>query len=305
MTLDKSNKQLNELLGIVCTLYPNGIFNALDVDTVTKDKLLSKYKNSAIIKNLSAQYYRNDNGEPLYQLYGKANMTNLEEAIEIHNTLNPKIWDTDNNLLPEVAEKISQIVEFFKSKLTEDNIALEIEDVYILGSNANYTYTDKSDLDIHIIADESFDCKDKHLPLLYNAYKSAFNKKYDITINDIPIELYVENAKELSNISAGIYSLNNGWLNDPTELEMPKIDDVKLAKDVEEWELRYNDIIKNPSIDSVESYINDIYELRGEGLATNDEFAIENLIFKEIRNLGYLDNLKELLDNLYSKKLSL
>lgn len=86
---------------------------------------------------------------------------------------------------------------------------------------------------------------------------------------------------------------------------MPKIDDVKLAEDVEEWELRYNDIIKNPSIDSVESYINDIYELRGKGLATNNEFALENLIFKEIRNLGYLDNLKELLDDLYSKKLSL
>ena len=71
MTLNKSNKQLNELLGIVCTLYPNGIFNALDVDTVTKDKLLSKYKHSAIIENLSAQYYRNDNGNEMLRVNDK------------------------------------------------------------------------------------------------------------------------------------------------------------------------------------------------------------------------------------------
>ena len=35
------------------------------------------------------------------------------------------------------------------------------------------------------------------------------------------------------------------------------------------------------------------------------EYSIENLIFKEIRNLGYLDNLKELRDKVISARLSL
>ena len=50
-----------------------------------------------------------------------------------------------------------------------------------------------SDLDIHIIVDkDTLDCDPELYTLLYGAYRSLFNKNYDITIKGIPVEIYVE-----------------------------------------------------------------------------------------------------------------
>jgi hypothetical protein len=51
--------------------------------------------------------------------------------------------------------------------------------------------------------------------------------------------------------------------------------------------------------------LEDIYEkLRKKGVAKG-EYAIENLAFKELRNKGYLDQLKDYRNELTSKRLSL
>ena len=51
--------------------------------------------------------------------------------------------------------------------------------------------------------------------------------------------------------------------------------------------------------------IEDIYALRQKGVARGGEMDIDNLIFKEFRNLGYLDNLKDLKNKFRAKELSL
>ena len=51
--------------------------------------------------------------------------------------------------------------------------------------------------------------------------------------------------------------------------------------------------------------LEDIYEkLRKKGI-TKGEYTLENLAFKELRNKGYLDKLKEYKNELISKRLSL
>lgn len=37
----------------------------------------------------------------------------INEALEYHETLNPKIWTSDNKLRPEVEGAILKIVDFF------------------------------------------------------------------------------------------------------------------------------------------------------------------------------------------------
>ena len=78
-------------------------------------------------------------------------------------------------------------------------------------------------------------------------------------------------------------------------------DDV-VTEDVEE---PLEEKIGSTSIDEIDKYINDLYELRKYGLATGGEYSLGNLIFKEARNKGYLDNLKELKNQLIGKALSL
>ena len=61
----------------------------------------------------------------------------------------------------------------FIEELADDGIKFDLADVRIVGSNCSYNYTDRSDLDVHIVADTSdFDCQDNLYPSLYNAYKS-------------------------------------------------------------------------------------------------------------------------------------
>ena len=63
---------------------------------------------------------------------------------------------------------------------------------------------------------------------------------------------------------------------------------------------------KISKVDKIDNLLEDIYNLRQEGMKEeNGEYSIPNLIFKEFRNLGYLDNLKELRKKYVSKELTL
>ena len=117
----------------------------------------------------------------------------LIETVEKHDELNPKLWDENGNLKPEVKEKILEIAKEFTAGLKEDGIKFDLKDIRLVGSNCSYNYTDKSDLDVHLIMDtDSLGCPDDLYPLLYSAYRSLFNGKLDIDFYGIPVELYVE-----------------------------------------------------------------------------------------------------------------
>ena len=117
----------------------------------------------------------------------------IREDIEKHDALNPKLWDESGNLKPEVREKILEIAKEFTDGLKEDGIKFDLKDIRLVGSNCSYNYTDKSDLDVHLIMDtDSLECPDDLYPLLYSAYRSLFNGKLDIDFYGIPVELYVE-----------------------------------------------------------------------------------------------------------------
>ena len=62
---------------------------------------------------------------------------------------------------------------------------------------------------------------------------------------------------------------------------------------------------EDSKIEEIEEFIEDIYDLRKTSIAKDGEYGVGNLVFKEIRNLGYLDNLKALKNSLKSKKFSL
>ena len=106
--------------------------------------------------------------------------------------------------------------------------------------------------------------------------------------------------------SAGIYSVKKGkWLKVPVLKDIPEIDQEKFDKEFIEWENKYFDTIEEPTIEKIDKFLDDIYYLRKTSIADGGEYAIGNLVFKECRNLGYLDYLRELKNELKSKELSL
>ena len=103
------------------------------------------------------------------------------------------LFDEDDELKSEIKEAIEKIVNQFVEDLKTDGVKIEVKDVILVGSNVSYNYTKDSDLDIHIIVDkDKLDCDPQLYTLLYGAYRSLFNKNYDITIKGIPVEIYVE-----------------------------------------------------------------------------------------------------------------
>ena len=226
----------------------------------------------------------------------------LIEKMELHNELNPKLWD-GNKLRSEVEDKIEDIIDQFIIELQENEIPIKILDVRLVGSNASFNYTENSDLDIHIIANfEDTSCDVPVLNLLYNFFKKNFNDKYTISIHGVPIELYVEDVNS-SAVSNGVYSIfGRKWIKFPEPIEVPDIDITDVFAPYEE---RYNEIMEHKDVEAASSLIDDLYLLRKDSISTDGEYGEGNLIFKEFRNKGYLDNLKQLLVDETSKELSL
>lgn len=67
----------------------------------------------------------------------------------------------------------------------------------------------------------------------------------------------------------------------------------------------YIENINEARSDDIYDFIEDLYDLRKTSIANEGEYGLGNLVFKEFRNLGYLDNLRKLRREEKSKELSL
>lgn len=228
----------------------------------------------------------------------------LNESFQIYNQLNSKLYD-NNSLRDDVSRALLRIAKEFINDLKDWGVPLEVVDIWLVGSNAAYNYTDQSDIDIHIIANFDEVSSEKNLlNLLYNYVKSDFNKNYDIKVKGMDVEIYIEDMNSTS-ISNGIYSiLYDEWIKFPTHMKYPvELQDIEI-KNTDLYKIFYNQYL-NLEDEDIEDYINRLYMLRKSSLAKDGEFGIGNLVFKEIRNNGILDELKERKRIIKSKELTL
>ena len=227
----------------------------------------------------------------------------LDESIERHETLNSKLFDENNKLKEDVREALLNVKDEFLKDLSENKIPLRVIDIWLVGSNASFNYTDKSDIDLHIIANLDDVCEDTCLlQILYNYVKASFNKRHDISIKGSPVEVYIQDVNSNS-VSNGIYSLQEDeWIKFPEQLPEYETDTTKLVglQDL----LRIYNTLDRTNIEQIKSLIDYAYIIRQKGLVEG-EFSDGNLSFKEFRNLGHLDELKDLVAELRSKELSL
>ena len=224
----------------------------------------------------------------------------LQEAIEVHDTLNPLLWNEDNTLKQDVFEKLSNIAQEFLKFI---EIPLNIVDIEIVGSNASYNYNEKSDIDLHIIVNSEVNyIKPTILRQLYNDRKGAFNRDYELEINGLPVELYIEDVKD-GNATNGRFSiLKNEWVKfpEPITYEVPDI-----SKDLDEMLDKCFKTLQSNNAEEVRTLINDIYMIRKLGLAEDGEASVGNLVFKELRNMDIMSDLKDHYYELRSEELSL
>lgn len=190
---------------------------------------------------------------------------------------------------------------------------------------------------------EFIDALTSELTKIFNSSKSSLvANQRNLTRNKSNSSLGEDLQGNASNISTGvksngIYSVMTGkWIKEPVQADIPDLDKEAFDKVFNEWEDKYFELLKKigktgeethiaPVDDSTEetskkeiltesnedkselisNFIEDLYDLRKDSIATEGEYGIGNLVFKEFRNLGYLDNLKDLKNEERSKELSL
>lgn len=246
------------------------------------------------------------------ELAQQNNLIKLIEAVEKHDKLNSKLFTKEELLKDKIRDKMLEIVDEFLNDLKEQDIKIKVDDILLIGSNASYNYTKDSDIDLHILANSKAVKYDKEIcNALYGAYRTLFNKQLNIKLYDIPLEIFVE-LEDSPRVSNGVYSVKkNKWIKKPVHEDIPDYDKEALAELVDKWEDKCKKLIDEIEEDKLEDetkvvkMLEDIYEkLRKKGVAKG-EYALENLAFKELRNKGYLDKLKDSRNDLVSKRLSL
>lgn len=226
----------------------------------------------------------------------------LSDAIKFRDTLNPQLWDSDKNLDPDVLEKLRIIAEDFITELGLTD--LEVYDIRVSGSNAAYTYTDHSDLDLHILVDFDELKNDEVYQELFNAKKTIYNDSHDIDINGIPVELYVQNSQEPVK-SAGEYSITDAkWIRIPKKIKA-EIDQRATSAKYEFLNSVIDHALESDDIDTINRNLKKISRYRTSGLSKGGELSPENLAWKALRATGRIKALYNARDRLHSADLSL
>jgi predicted nucleotidyltransferase len=225
----------------------------------------------------------------------------MSDAIAFHDQLNPKLFH-GQQLRPDVDEQLKIIAQDFISELGIKD--LDVKDITISGSNAAFSYTPNSDLDLHILVDLTQYSDDAVYQELFHAKKNLYNESHDITINGIPVELYVQDASEPV-VSLGEYSiLKNKWIRVPSK-RRSNLDQTATKQKYEKLTKVAEYALQSKDLSKVKNVLDTIKRYRQAGLDVGGEFGPENLAYKVLRSQGVITKLYDLRDKLHSQRLSI
>lgn len=230
----------------------------------------------------------------------------LRLTLMYHEDLNVKFWD-GLTLRTEVRDKLLEIgyiwAEF--AKIPQN----AIQDIILVGGNANYNYTEYSDLDLHLVVDkdEIAACQTDFLDDFLRDKKRLWALTHDVTLYGQPVELYAQDIRDEIPRNQGTYSvLNQRWIQEPRK-QYVDFTDPLLKQKVRDMMERIDDLIDTQADDI--TVLNKLKEkirtMRGSAIQRGGEFALENLVFKELRNRGYLDKLSKYIRTIEDRNLSL
>ena len=227
----------------------------------------------------------------------------VTDVSQLKAGLSGKLWDKGGVLKPQVrAEMIELGKEFYKFL----GFDYPIKDIYFTGGLANYNWTSHSDIDIHVI----FEAPDEdELTSEYIfAKKEMWSNNHDITIYGFPTEIFAKNVEAMHKSKAVYSLLKNQWVKKPSKKNvfidveeirtktaelMNKIDDIEQISDLDK---------KYEAADKLKEKIKN---MRNSALETGGEYSTENLVFKTLRNNGYLDKIGDAKTQSYDKNMSL
>lgn len=229
----------------------------------------------------------------------------FKTTLQYNDILNKKFWHNEKL----VGSVKTALINIAKEWAEFSNIpGSSIKDIILVGGNANYNYTKYSDLDLHLLVDKS---KIANCPDLLDEYlrdkKQLWSLTHDIKIYGHDVELYAQDISDPTPRNQGCFSLTkNTWITKPVK-EKVNLQDPLLKQKVKSY-IQKIDYLIDAKSDDKESLVkikNKLREMRSSSIQKGGEFALENLVFKELRNLGYIDKLSKYITKIQDQSLSL
>ena len=230
------------------------------------------------------------------------NFEEFSKPIGQHQELNPELWDEpEHRLKSSVRGALLRIAEDFIKFV---NVPMDVKDVVITGGNANYTYTDASDIDLHIIIDYNQVKCDRAVHELMDSKRLLYREYRDVRVFKIPVELYVEDENKPA-VSSGCFSiLHNSWIKQPTAAQ--PYDEEAVKSKVSMWETIIDHAVKTKDLSTARTAMKLIKDYRTLGLRTPEgEFSVPNLTYKSLRNGNKIRALQQQIDIAHDRDLSI
>ena len=229
------------------------------------------------------------------------------------DSLADNIWD-DFSLNSKVRLKLLDIADDFW-KFADTNW-VDMDGVLLTGSICNFNWSDKSDIDLHIVVDfGEVDERDDFVRRYYNDKKNDWNENHgNLKMFGFPVEIYVEDIND-SVKSNGVYDLEkNEWVKKP---DSDDVEDISLSKyyikkkaadimtdidDMTDELLSTEDKhIAEEIGESAQKIVDNLKDKRTKSLDKYGENGVWNIIYKVIRRAGYFDKVWDLINDSYDK----
>ena len=240
-------------------------------------------------------------------------------SFDVHDTLCPDFWDEGGVLHRGVRAGLLIIARDFLENLklndllaaewgeqTAAMVGLMLRDVILTGSLASYSYSEYSDVDLHLVVDLGpLGLSDSARQLIIQGFlnaKANWNKTHgELRVKGYAVELYVEDVSHKGAYD-GIYSLlYDRWVKVP-EVPDGKFDREYVVSKSQEWMSRIDDLVAEIEGVVDPAKANGIYErmkamreelgrFRQESLGGMNTYSENNLVYKVLRRAGYLDKL--------------
>ena len=226
-------------------------------------------------------------------------------AFDIQPTLNQKLWNGDKNIRPGVKGSLMDIVNEFMEGLDMD---MDIKDVIVTGSIANYNWSKFSDIDLHILIDfAEVNDNEEMVKKFFDAVRSNWNKLHNIRVKGHEVEIFVQDEHE-PHVSTGVFSLlKDRWLVKPKKVQ-PAIDRhtatkkmKQIVREVDKLAAIYNNGKYEDAFEFSNRLREKLKRMRRSGLDRSGIYSPENLAFKMLRRSGDIEKLFDIYTLSYDK----
>ncbi len=220
----------------------------------------------------------------------------------LNKVLSPDIWNGEV-LKPEVAQKLELLADVFQKTLV---MPFERKDLLLVGSMASHNYGKASDIDLHLVTDfGKYGVDERFLTDYFHSKRDMFNYTNSFTIYGHPVEVSVENLANPSR-SKGKYSIMRGeWLQKSVYDENFVVPDISNSEKYLSLKKSLDECLAANDMKRITPIFQELYALRDAGLDNGGEFSQGNLIFKKLRNEGYLKKMIDLSYNTLNGLISL